>query len=137
MIVLDSGVLYAIADADDRHHRSCVDLIAAEVGRLVVPAPVIVETAWMIESRLGPSVEAAFVDSLVGGELERADLIDEDWRRLSELVRRYADLGLGTVDASVVAIAEHLDVERLVTVDRRHFSVVRPRHRDAFVLLPN
>lgn len=59
-----------------------------------------------------------------------------DWLRIAELVARYDDLPLGTVDASVVAAAERLGVHEVATVDRRHFSVVRPAHADAFTLLP-
>jgi predicted nucleic acid-binding protein len=55
---------------------------------------------------------------------------------MAELVHRYADLPLGTVDASVIAAAERLAIGRVATLDRRHFSVVRPRHVDAFVLIP-
>jgi len=55
---------------------------------------------------------------------------------MSELVTTYADLPLGMVDASSVAIAERLDVREIATIDRRHSSVVRPRHVDAFTLLP-
>jgi uncharacterized protein len=47
---------------------------------------------------------------------------------MAELVRSHADLPLGAVDASVVAIAERLGVRRVATLDRRDFSVVRPRH---------
>lgn len=38
--------------------------------------------------------------------------------------------------ASVVAVAERLGLTEIATIDRRHFSVVRPRHIDAFTLLP-
>lgn len=55
---------------------------------------------------------------------------------MAELTERYADLGLGGTDASVVAIAERLGIDRIATLDRRHFSVVRPRHIEAFQLLP-
>jgi len=55
---------------------------------------------------------------------------------MDELVARYADLPLGTTDASVVALAERLGVDELATLDRRHFSVVRPRHVEALTLLP-
>lgn len=58
------------------------------------------------------------------------------WIRIAELVARYRDLPLGTVDASVVAAAERLGVSEIATVDRRHFTVVRPNHIDAFTLLP-
>ncbi|MGH9917869.1 MAG: type II toxin-antitoxin system VapC family toxin, partial [Nitrososphaerales archaeon] len=51
-------------------------------------------------------------------------------------VETYADLGLGTVDATVVAIAERLAVAQIATLDRRHFTVVRPAHVAAFELLP-
>lgn len=55
---------------------------------------------------------------------------------MSELVEQYADLPLGTTDASVIALAERLDINEIATLDRRHFTVVRPRHVDAFTLLP-
>lgn len=55
---------------------------------------------------------------------------------MAELVTEYADLGLGTTDASVIAIAERLGVSEVATLDHRHFTVVRPRHTRAFTLLP-
>lgn len=53
-----------------------------------------------------------------------------------ELIDTYHDLGLGLVDASVVAVAERLGITQIATLDHRHFRVVRPRHIDAFELLP-
>ncbi|HEY6747933.1 MAG TPA: PIN domain-containing protein [Mycobacteriales bacterium] len=64
------------------------------------------------------------------------DLTAADCARMAELVRRYGDLPLGTTDASVVAVAERLDVTEVATLDRRHFTVVRPRHTTALTLLP-
>lgn len=59
-----------------------------------------------------------------------------DWLRIAELVARYRDLPLGTVDASVVTAAERLGITEIATLDRRHFTVVRPVHVGAFTLLP-
>jgi len=59
-----------------------------------------------------------------------------DWERVAELVDTYADLHLGGVDASLIALAERLDLREIATLDRRHFTVVRPRHIEAFELLP-
>ena len=64
------------------------------------------------------------------------DLGGGDWARVHELVETYADLRLGGTDASLVALAEHLGATRIATLNRRHFSVVIPRHTDAFELLP-
>lgn len=55
---------------------------------------------------------------------------------MAELVEQYDDLRLGTTDASVIAVAERLGVREIATLDRRHFSVIRPRHVENFILLP-
>jgi predicted nucleic acid-binding protein len=54
-----------------------------------------------------------------------------------EVDRRYGELGLGLVDASVVALAESLDIHRIATRDVRHFSVVRLRNGRSFELVVN
>jgi predicted nucleic acid-binding protein len=36
----------------------------------------------------------------------------------------------------VIALAERLDVSEIATLDRRHFTVVRPAHVQALTLLP-
>ena len=90
----------------------------------------------MIAREAGPRAEAAFLTSLADGDLEVIDLERDDWRRAADLVVRYADLPLGAVDACVVAVAERLGLAEIATIDRRHFSVVRPRHIVAFALLP-
>lgn len=136
MIVVDTGVLIANADRDDRHHEACAQLLATHPGPLLVPVPVVVETAWMIESRLGPDTEATFLDSISSDELHRVELEPADWDRVVELIRSYHDLGLGTVDASVVAVGERFRVAAVATLNHRDFRVVRPRHVEALQILP-
>jgi len=48
----------------------------------------------------------------------------------------YSSLPLGAADASVIAVAERLKLTEVATLDRRHFTVVRPSHVDALTLLP-
>lgn len=55
---------------------------------------------------------------------------------MAQLVKTYADLPLGAVDASVITVAERLGISRVATLDRRHFTVVRPKHVPALELLP-
>lgn len=96
---------------------------------------VVAEATYMIARRLGASAEAAFLRALPQLEIEPP--MHDDWTRIADLVEQYARLGLGGTDASVVALAERLETSIVVTLDRRHFSVVRPRHADTFELLPN
>lgn len=52
--------------------------------------------------------------------------------------RRYDTMDLGLADASLVALARHLDTTNVATLDERHFRVIRPLsgRASAFTLLP-
>jgi predicted nucleic acid-binding protein len=101
-----------------------------------VPQLVIAEVTYLVETRLGWASEVRFLGDLASGNLITEPVHAGDWMRIAELVSRYHDLPLGTVDASVVALAERLGVRAVATLDRRHFTVVRPKHLPAFELLP-
>jgi predicted nucleic acid-binding protein len=103
---------------------------------LAPPSPVVTEACYLLAREAGARAEAAFLGSFADGDMTVIDLESEDWRRGAELVLRYSDLPLGAVDASVVAIAERLGLTEIAAIDRRHFSVVRPRHVDVVTLIP-
>lgn len=100
-----------------------------------MPELVITEVVYLLGTRLGVDAEVRFLGDLAAGNLIPEPVGPADWLRIAELVGRYRDLPLGTVDASVVAAAERLGVTDIATLDRRHFSVVRPVGR-SFDLLP-
>jgi len=132
--IVDASPLYAAADKDDRDHQRCIAVLADPGFALVVPALVVAEATYLVAKRLGARSEAAFLRGL-----ERLDVeapASEDWARIGELVERYSDLRLGGTDASLIALAERVDARIVITLDHRHLSVVRPRHCDAFDLLP-
>lgn len=136
-ILIDTGVLLGAIDADDSAHEDCSVLLERHAsGGLLVPVTVIAEAAWQLETNVGVDAEAALLDAVISGELTVMDIVADDYVRAVELIRRYADLGLGLVDASVIAIAERLDVTTIATLDRRDFTVVRPAHCKAFELIP-
>lgn len=132
--LLDTGALYALADADDAWHRRMRDFLAREHQALLTPATVIAEAAYLIRSRLGAHVEREFAESLAAGEIAVENLSQPDLARCAQLLGAYDFLGM--VDASLVAVAERLKLKALVTTDRRDFRRVRPKHVPAFELLP-
>lgn len=103
---------------------------------LVVPQLVLVEAAYFVGRRLGTLAEASFLRELAHNPVEFHALEADDLIRMAELIETYADLRLGTVDAFVVATAERLGATVIATLDLRHFTVVRPKHVDAFRLVP-
>jgi predicted nucleic acid-binding protein len=84
--------------------------------------------------RLGATAEAAFLQGL--GSLDIEGPAREDFQRMAELVERYANFPLGGTDASLIALAERIGAGIVITLDRRHFAAVKPRHVEAFDLLP-
>jgi uncharacterized protein len=64
------------------------------------------------------------------------ELTTEDYERIRELLKTYADLKVGFVDCAVLAVTERFGEPKLATLDHRHFGVMRPRHLDALELLP-
>jgi predicted nucleic acid-binding protein len=100
------------------------------------PTPVIAESAWLILERLGTGPHQRFLRLVTSGQLEAIELTDEDWRRCVELTDTYADLRLDLADASLVAVAERLGQTVIATLNYRDFRVVRPKHCEAFELLP-
>ena len=134
LAIVDAGPLYAAADSDDRDHDACLATLSRTDLRLVVAALVVAEATYFVGTRLGPRAERKFLEGLAEFDVEGPG--EEDFRRIAELVEQYEDFPLGGTDASVVALAERLGAPAIVTLDRRHFAAIRPRHRDAFELLP-
>ena len=132
--IVDAGPLYAAVDADDADHLACVDALSRPEFKIVVPALVVAETTYLVGTRLGARTEAKFLRSLHDVDVEAPTT--EDWVRIAELVERYASFPLGGTDASVIAVAERLETDVVITLDRRHFAAVRPRHVRALRLLP-
>jgi len=136
VLIVDAGPLYAAAAKRDKHHERAVRLLSSGPRPLLVPALVVTEVSYLLADRIGAHAELALGRALADGELVVEPVADSDWSRICELMEQYLDLPLGMVDASVIALAERRKVDVIATLDHRHFSVVRPRHAEAFTLVP-
>lgn len=132
--VCDSGPLLALVNDRDPDHSRVAAFIRATRHQIVVPTLCIGEVSFLLERDFGPESEAAFLDSCRGLELIQPS--ERDLERMAGLIRQYADFPIGAVDALVVALAEALDTPLIATLDHRHFRAIRPRHVEAFTLLP-
>jgi hypothetical protein len=133
-LLLDTGVLYALADADDAWHERARHCIVSTRDLLLVPVTVLPEITYLLHARLGPRAERALVASVANGELAVEGLHQADVARSLALLDTYPQIGF--VDASLVAVAERLRLRTIATTDRRHFDAIRPRHVEAFELVP-
>ena len=134
-VVADTGAIYALIDRSDAWHDRVDAWWRRSDREIVLPVTILPEVAYLLWTRIGPAAEAAFARALADGELA-VEPLEDDLPRIADIVHAYRDLPLGFVDASVVAAAERLETREILTTDRKHFGVVRPRHARALVLLP-
>lgn len=134
--LLDTGFLFALADSNDGNHGRVLEAVQDFTGSLLLPIPVLPEICYLLASRLGHGAMRRFLQELAATDigLESIDLADLE--RINELLDQYADSHLDFVDAALVTIAERSGVTRVLTLDRRDFGMIRPKHCDHFELIP-
>jgi len=135
-VLLDTSFLFALADASDRNHARVLDVARHVIATLILPLPVLPEICYLLASRLGHATMRRFLHELAASDTVLVPIDRADLRRISELLDQYADSRLDFVDAAIVAIAERQGVTRILTLDRRDFTMVRPRHCAYFEILP-
>ncbi len=101
-----------------------------------MPVPAITEVAYFISRNLGVNAVANFLDEVSLSDFILENPTIEDYKRAAEILRKYDDANIDFVDAIIVAIAERLNVTKILTVDRRHFGIFKPAHCAAFEILP-
>lgn len=135
-LILDAAPLVALADAREPRLEALLKIRDEEEGSLVLPAPVAAEVDYLLGARFGEAAQRAFLSDLAAQRYDVACLEAGDYRTVAELDARYADLGLGLADCSILVLAERLGTRRLLSFDERHFRAVAPLQGGSFQLLP-
>jgi predicted nucleic acid-binding protein len=139
VILCDTGPLVAAGNKADSDFHSCTELFTGlhlAGRRILIPGTVVAETGYLLATRGGAQIEAAFLTAVAEGSFELVALQPSDFARMAELVLTYSNFPLGTTDASVIALAERLGITEVATLDHRHFRAVRPHHVGTLTLLP-
>ncbi len=135
-LILDSGALYAAYDADDKHHKSVLRALRGNRPPFVVSSAILGETDYLLLEFLGVDAELKFLDAVRSGYYSLEPVVSADLDYCRRVIEQYRDLEIGLADAAVMATAERLGINRIVTLDTRDFRAVRPRRWAAFELLP-
>lgn len=135
-LIADSGAVYALYDARDRHHKAVVATVDQEPETIIVPMAILAEIDYLLRVRIGSRAVSRFLEGVKIGGFVLEPLTSADVTRCQALLKTYTDLDLGLADASVIATADRLKVRRILTVDERHFRAVRSADSKPFTLLP-
>jgi len=134
-VIADTGALIALANAEDQYHQAIRLFFSTNREPVIVPCPVVPETCFILRTSMGSNAEQQFLSSL-DDHLMVEHSTASDISRAIEINQKYADAEFGFVDATVMAMAERFNIEVVLTVDHRDFSIFRPVHCSAFRLIP-
>ncbi|MCX5965446.1 MAG: PIN domain-containing protein [Cyanobacteria bacterium] len=130
----DTSGIIALLDRSDRHHQSVVQVF--KQYSLIVPSTTLPEIDYLASKYLGEPSARAFFKDLTDGYYTYQTVEIQDIQYALQIMNQYQGVPLGIVDASIIAIAEHYQISRILTLDRRHFSLIQPKRIPYLELLP-
>ncbi len=134
-VIADTSALLAFFDASEPDHEAVSEVLAA-ADALIVSPYVVAELDYVVATRHGVDNELAVLDELAGGAWHLAAFDEQELERARGVIASYKDLEIGVADASIVVLAERYRTRTIVSLDRRHFDMLRPIGGGYFEVLP-
>lgn len=135
-LILDSSGLLAAIDERQEDHAAAREALESAREPLLVSPFVLAELDYMILTRMGQERELALLSEVARGAYHLEPFSTEDVAEAKSVIEHYADLKVGLADASIVVLANHYDTLDVLTLDERHFRVLRGPRDLSFRLLP-
>jgi len=133
-LLLDTGAFVALIDRDEKAHDDCVSELERWTGPIVTTEAVLTETLYLV----GPQWRAQknCIEFILRRAFQLIPLSVKSLARVAALMERYRNVPMDFADATLVALAEELETDRIFTLDRRGFSVYRMNQRKPFRIIP-
>jgi hypothetical protein len=136
MILLDtSGVLSALVPGE-RAHEAAARVLQESEGQFVLSPFVLAELDYLLRKYAGSDATLDLLDEVARGAYRLVPFTPDNVAQARKVIARYADLGIGLADASIVVLAEALGTVDVLTLDERHFRALRLPEDKAFRILP-
>jgi predicted nucleic acid-binding protein len=133
--VADTGFVVALLNRSDKYHEQ-VARAYRQPDEIILPQTTLAEIAYLLQSRAEQLAVVKFLEFLPSSKLKVSPLIDEDLQMAGRILRQYTGSRIDFVDATVMAVAERLQLQTICTIDRRDFQIYRPAFVPYFTLLP-
>ncbi|MGQ0742849.1 MAG: PIN domain-containing protein [Acidimicrobiales bacterium] len=136
MIVADTSGLLTFFNRREPRHSDVRRVVEGGDDVLVISPYVIAELDYLVATRLGVDAEAQVLTELSAGAYHLAPFGPDDLRSAVSVIERYEDQQIGLADASLVVLASRHRTRSVLTLDHRHFAVLRGLDDRPFQLLP-
>ena len=135
-MIADTSGLLAYYNAAEPAHERVKAAVESSTEPLVVSPFVIAELDYLLAARVSVAAELAVLRELGSGAYELPALTAADIAACAQIVEKYSDQEIGVTDASLVLLAKGFDTRTILTLDRRHFDVLKPLQGKRFVVVP-
>lgn len=136
MIIIDTSGFLAAVDSRDPRHREVATALAGETPPFLLSPFVLAEVDYLSLTRWGVEKELAILDYVSAGGFQLTPFDADDIQIARKIAARYADQEIGLADASLVVLAHRHRTNRILTLDERHFRVLRGPGGKPFTVLP-
>lgn len=135
-MLLDTSGFLAAQAPDQRQHLPCAAALAAATGPLVLSPFVLAELDYLVTKALGVGGEIRLLAEVARRTYSLEPFGHEDVGEALAVVEQYRDLPIGLADASLVVLSRRLRTLEILTLDERHFRVLRGAGDRPFRILP-
>ena len=136
MILLDTSGLLAALFVDQRRHAECARVLAESDGPFILSPFVLAELDSLVAKLAGEAVECELLAEVARGAYRLAEVDARDVEEGRVIIERHEGLGVGLADAMTVVLSRRLGCLDVLTLDERHFRMLRGFKDRPFRLLP-
>jgi uncharacterized protein len=133
-LLADTSGIIALLDRDDQFHTAAVKAIRGQ--NILIPTTILPEVDYLTTKYLGEPAARAFLNDLATGHYQYLQVELQDIEQALQVMAQYQGVPLGLVDSSIIALADRYQISRILTLDRRHFSLIKPQRLEYLELLP-
>ncbi len=130
--LLDTGVIVALLDRDERRHLQCVEVVSDIVGPLATCEAVIAESCYLLRRTHG--APEAVIRNVANGVFQTPVRLVDQTASIEKLLKKYRNVPMDLADACLVDLADQIDTGQILTLDN-DFEIYRWRSRRKFQLL--
>lgn len=133
--LIDSGFVISLLSVEDRNNPRCAAILKRE-NFPQLPSVTLPEIAHILIRNKKRAEFVTFLRMIANGDIPLIHPEKADIERAAEIMVQYADANIDFVDCAIMAMAERLNISRILTVDQRDFRMFRPKHIPHFTILP-
>ena len=133
-LLLDTGPFVALLDRSEISHRRCIDFFTEFKGRLFTTEPVLTETLYLLNATV--KAQKSCLEFILQGGASLVPQSMESLSRAVTLMEKYKDIPMDFADATLVVLAEEMQIDEIFTLDLRGFGAYRIGSGKAFKIWP-